>query len=49
MVGKGMWCDSVGGGGCVSVQDRCETGNGLMGLDEGALCDMWEKAVFRAR
>ena len=36
-------------GGCVSVQDRCDTGNGLMGLDEGVLCDMWEKAVFQAR
>ena len=48
VVGKGLWCDS-GGGGCVLVQDRCETGNGLMGLDEGGLCDMWEKAVFQAR
>ena len=39
----------LGGGCCVSVKGHCETGNGLMGLDEGVLCDMWEKTVFQAR
>ena len=48
MVGKGLWCDSLGGGG-LGVGAGRETGNGLMGLDEGVLCDMWEKAVFQAR
>ena len=31
----------------MSVEDRCETGNGLRGLDEGVLCDMWGKAVLQ--